>query len=262
MVGEPGGADRARGGGAGGPGARVRQRQRPRRGVVSLQENNHFVIVSLASRRVVRSFSAGRVAVSGVDTEDDGRIMPDGTITAKREPDGVAWLSDDLFASANEGDSRGWTIVSRDDRVVWDAGDTLERIAIARALPGLAVGRQGHRAGERDLRPDRRRAHRLRRRRARQLHRRPPRQQPPVAALPAAAADRRRPGGRRRGAVARPGRGVQRDRGPGEQPAGRGAGVRDGPRPVPVDRRPAGDRRGARCPGCPRCPAARTCRRR
>jgi hypothetical protein len=106
--------------------------------VVSLQENNHLAVVSLASRRVVRHFPAGSVTVSGVDTKDDNQIVLDGTITAKREPDGVAWISDDLFATANEGDyeggSRGWTIFSRDGKVVWDAGNSLEHLAVEHGL--------------------------------------------------------------------------------------------------------------------------------
>ncbi|MEU4424591.1 esterase-like activity of phytase family protein [Actinoplanes sp. NPDC024001] len=103
--------------------------------VVSLQENNHLAVVSLRSKTVISDFSAGSVKVSGVDTLDDDQISPTGTITAKREPDGVAWITDDLFAAANEGDyeggSRGWSIFSRSGKVVWDAGNTLERIAVA-----------------------------------------------------------------------------------------------------------------------------------
>ena len=106
--------------------------------VVSLQENNHVAIVSLPKRKVVEHFSAGTVTVTGVDTADDDRITLDGTITAKREPDGVTWLSDDLFATANEGDyeggSRGWTIFDRRGRVVWDAGNSLEHLAVAHGL--------------------------------------------------------------------------------------------------------------------------------
>ncbi|MFF5292617.1 esterase-like activity of phytase family protein [Paractinoplanes globisporus] len=106
--------------------------------MVSIQENNHFAIVSLRDRKVVRHFDAGAVTVSGVDTRDDDQIVLDGTITAKREPDGVAWLSDELFASANEGDyeggSRGWSIFDRNGRVVWDAGNTLEHIAVEHGL--------------------------------------------------------------------------------------------------------------------------------
>ncbi|WP_127504046.1 esterase-like activity of phytase family protein [Actinoplanes solisilvae] len=106
--------------------------------VVSLQENNHVAIVSLRTGKVVKHFSAGAVTVSGVDTKDDDQITLDGTITAKREPDGVAWITDDLFASANEGDyeggSRGWTIFSRDGKVVWDAGNSLEHLAVEHGL--------------------------------------------------------------------------------------------------------------------------------
>ena len=106
--------------------------------IVSNQENNHFAIVSLASRRILRDFSAGTVIVPGVDTKDDHQIMLDGTITAKREPDGVTWISDDLFASANEGDyqggSRGWNIFDRSGRVVWDAGNSLEHLAVEHGL--------------------------------------------------------------------------------------------------------------------------------
>ncbi|MEU8241459.1 esterase-like activity of phytase family protein [Actinoplanes missouriensis] len=103
--------------------------------VVSLQENNHLAVVSLASKKVVSDFSAGSVTVSGVDTLDDDTIALNGTITAKREPDGVAWITDDLFATANEGDyeggSRGWSIFNKKTgKVVWDAGNTLEHIAV------------------------------------------------------------------------------------------------------------------------------------
>ena len=106
--------------------------------VVSIQENNRFAIVSLRDKKVVKHFDAGTVTVSGVDTLDDDQIVLNGTITAKREPDGVAWLSDDLFASANEGDyeggTRGWSIVSREGKVVWDAGNSLEHIAVEHGL--------------------------------------------------------------------------------------------------------------------------------
>lgn len=104
--------------------------------VVSLQENNHLAVVDLRSRKIIRGFGAGSVTVSGVDTLDDDQIELDGTITAKREPDGVAWITDDLFATANEGDyeggSRGWSIFSKKaGKAVWDAGNSLEHIAVA-----------------------------------------------------------------------------------------------------------------------------------
>ncbi|WP_045743519.1 esterase-like activity of phytase family protein [Actinoplanes rectilineatus] len=104
--------------------------------VVSLQENNHLVVVSLATGKIKKHFTAGAVTVSGVDTVDDDRIALTGSITAKREPDGVTWITDELFATANEGDyeggSRGWTIFNaKTGAVVWDAGNALEHIAVS-----------------------------------------------------------------------------------------------------------------------------------
>ncbi len=102
---------------------------------VTLQENNHIAIVDLRSGKVVKHFSAGTVTVTGVDTEDDGRISPTGTITAAREPDAVAWLDDRTIGTADEGDYRGgsrtWTIFDADSgEVVRSSGDELQRIAI------------------------------------------------------------------------------------------------------------------------------------
>ena len=107
--------------------------------VVSLQENNHLAVVDLRTRRVTRHFSAGTVTVRDVDTKDDGQIVLDGTITAPREPDGVTWLTDDLFATANEGDyqggTRGFSIIdARTGTPVWDAGNSLDRIAVRHGL--------------------------------------------------------------------------------------------------------------------------------
>ncbi|WP_229072337.1 esterase-like activity of phytase family protein [Actinoplanes sp. DH11] len=103
--------------------------------VVSLQENNHLAVVSLRTGRVISDFSAGTVTVNGVDVRDDDQITLDGSITAKREPDGVAWITEDLFATANEGDyeggSRGWSIFDKKTgKAVWDAGNTLEHLAV------------------------------------------------------------------------------------------------------------------------------------
>ncbi|GFJ92381.1 hypothetical protein Prum_060230 [Phytohabitans rumicis] len=107
--------------------------------MVSLQENNHLAVVRLRDGKVVNHFSAGAVTVSGVDTEDDGAITLDGTITAKREPDGVVWLDDNLFATANEGDyeggSRGFSVFDkRTGRPVFDSGNALEHLAVKYGL--------------------------------------------------------------------------------------------------------------------------------
>ncbi|GAA1863331.1 esterase-like activity of phytase family protein [Myceligenerans crystallogenes] len=102
--------------------------------VVTLQENNGIALIDLASGEITDVFSAGEVALTGVDTVEDGDITLTGSLeAAPREPDSVAWIDDTRFATANEGDwkggTRGWTIFDTDGDVVWDAGNTLEHLA-------------------------------------------------------------------------------------------------------------------------------------
>jgi len=98
--------------------------------VVTLQENNHIVVIG-ADGAVAAHFPAGEVVLEGVDTRTDGRL----DFTAKtdpipREPDAVKWLDAGHFATANEGDwkggSRGFTIWKKDGTVVYDSGAALE----------------------------------------------------------------------------------------------------------------------------------------
>ena len=102
--------------------------------VVTLQENNHMVVLA-ADGRVLNHFSAGEVTLDGVDTEEEGALIFDQTITVPREPDSVAWIDTTHFATANEGDmdggSRGWTIFSQDGAVVYDSGVDFEHAIIA-----------------------------------------------------------------------------------------------------------------------------------
>jgi DNA-binding beta-propeller fold protein YncE len=103
---------------------------------VTLQENNGVAVVDVASGTIETVFSAGRTAVSGIDTDDDGVIDQTGsTDAAPREPDAIGWLDDDHVATANEGDwkggTRGWTVFdAATGEVVWDAGAELERLAV------------------------------------------------------------------------------------------------------------------------------------
>lgn len=94
--------------------------------VVTLQENNHIVIVDLATARVTSHFSAGAVTLEKVDGTRDGVIRPTQSLeNLVREPDAVKWLDDDRFITANEGDyrngSRGFTIFRRNGSVEWDS---------------------------------------------------------------------------------------------------------------------------------------------
>ena len=101
--------------------------------VVTLQENNHMVVLA-ADGSVLNHFSAGSVKLEGVDTEEEGALVFDQTITVVREPDSVTWIDDTHFATANEGDmdggSRGWTIFSQDGEVVYESGVDFEHAII------------------------------------------------------------------------------------------------------------------------------------
>lgn len=102
--------------------------------VVTLQENNHVVVIGVDGK-VASHFDAGSVVLEGVDTKTDGKL--DFTTTTDpipREPDGVKWIDADHFAVANEGDwkggSRGFTIFKKDGTVVYDSGVSLEHAIV------------------------------------------------------------------------------------------------------------------------------------
>lgn len=103
--------------------------------VVTLQENNHIVLIDLASGKVVANFPAGTVDLTDIDTAKDGTISPKDSLKGiAREPDAVKWLDDNRFATANEGDwkggSRGFTIFGADGKVLFDSGNALEHLAM------------------------------------------------------------------------------------------------------------------------------------
>jgi hypothetical protein len=101
--------------------------------VVTLQENNHMVVLA-ADGTVLSHFSAGEVTMEMIDTEEEGALIFDQTLTWPREPDAVAWIDDTHFATANEGDmdggTRGWTIFSQDGDVVYESGVSFEHAII------------------------------------------------------------------------------------------------------------------------------------
>lgn len=107
---------------------------------LTLQENNGIAIIDVRKGVVEKVFSAGAVTLTGVDAEEDGFVDPVDTLTdLVREPDAVGWIDDRYIATANEGDwkggSRGWTIFdTRTGEVVWDAGSSIENLAIAHGL--------------------------------------------------------------------------------------------------------------------------------
>ncbi|HWS51002.1 MAG TPA: esterase-like activity of phytase family protein [Microbacterium sp.] len=107
---------------------------------VTLQENNGIAVIDLPDREITSVFSAGAVALTGVDTADDGRIDLSGSLSAvPREPDAIAWVGDGLVATANEGDwkggTRGWSVFdTATGTVAWDAGTSFSDLAVQHGL--------------------------------------------------------------------------------------------------------------------------------
>jgi hypothetical protein len=101
--------------------------------VVSMQENNHIVLVNLVDGSIVNHFSAGAVDLTGVDANEDDVITQNETLMGVlREPDGVSWLSTDYFVTANEGDldggSRSFSVFNTAGDVIYEAGNTLDHL--------------------------------------------------------------------------------------------------------------------------------------
>ena len=125
--------------------------------VVTLQENNHIVVVS-SSGDIISHFSAGAVQLNNIDTEKDGVYNPVNSRYSRREPDAVKWIDNDHFATANEGDyklkgykgthkrggSRGWTIFQKDGTIVYESAESFETaLAEAGYWPDKRAGKKG-----------------------------------------------------------------------------------------------------------------------
>ena len=107
--------------------------------VVTLQENNHVVIVNLAARAIVGHFPAGAVTLNNIDKTNDGVIsLSEALADVPREPDAVTWLPGFAgtmnIGTANEGDlfggSRGFSIFRRNGTVLLDSASSIESLAV------------------------------------------------------------------------------------------------------------------------------------
>jgi hypothetical protein len=102
--------------------------------VMTLQENNGIVLIDLASKTVISSFSAGTVDLVNIDTDGkDGVISQTSSLEdVPREPDGVVFISEHYYVTANEGDmdggSRGFTVFHTSGEVVYDSGSDMDQI--------------------------------------------------------------------------------------------------------------------------------------
>ncbi len=103
---------------------------------LTLQENNHIVIIDGKSGKVTSHFSAGTVDLKGIDTKTDGQLkFTDSQDARKREPDAVKWLDNDRIVIANEGDwqggSRGFTIFDKAGKLLYEANSSFEHAVAA-----------------------------------------------------------------------------------------------------------------------------------
>ncbi len=102
---------------------------------VTLQENNHVILVKLRNGKVVGDFPAGAVTLDNVDDDDNGIIELTETLEdLAREPDAITWIGNRRLATANEGDlvggSRGFTIFNKRGKVKFDVGEDFEYLAV------------------------------------------------------------------------------------------------------------------------------------
>ncbi|HAC33914.1 MAG TPA: alkaline phosphatase [Gammaproteobacteria bacterium] len=102
---------------------------------ITLQENNHIVLVDLASGQVIDHFSAGSADLSQIDINENDLIEPTGSLSdVPREPDGITWINRQILATADEGDlfggSRGFSIFNRKGKLLHSSGSQNDHLAM------------------------------------------------------------------------------------------------------------------------------------
>ncbi|KZK78055.1 hypothetical protein PsW64_03693 [Pseudovibrio sp. W64] len=117
--------------------------------VVTLQENNHLAIVDLASGKITNHFSAGTATAQNVPVRKARASDASGSkVDIPREPDAVAWIDDNRFVTANEGDykggSRGFTIWNKDGTIEFDSGNQMEHLGMSH---GHYPAKRAHKKG-------------------------------------------------------------------------------------------------------------------
>ena len=118
--------------------------------VVTLQENNHIALIDLDKGVVVKHFSAGTVDLEQIDADKDKLIDLSGELLEiPREPDGVSWISNSQFVTADEGDldggSRGFTVFNTDGTVAHAPGNSVEHTIVRHGhYPDKRSGKKGN----------------------------------------------------------------------------------------------------------------------
>jgi hypothetical protein len=119
--------------------------------VVTLQENNHLVLINLTDATILSSFTGGTASLDLIDnTEEDVILQVESLADIPREADSVTWIGTNYFATADEGDldggSRGFTIYDTTGTVVYESGNLLEHGAVRYGT--YPEGRSGDKGGE------------------------------------------------------------------------------------------------------------------
>ena len=101
---------------------------------VTLQENNHIVILNGQTGEIINDFSSGMVDLVGIDATEDGVLsFTESQEGRKREPDAIQWLDENRIVVADEGDyeggSRGFTIFHKDGTELYESGPSMEYVA-------------------------------------------------------------------------------------------------------------------------------------
>jgi DNA-binding beta-propeller fold protein YncE len=109
---------------------------------VTLQENNHVVIVDLVTGAVVTHWPAGTTTHLADTVEDSDIQFVNQIVNTRREPDAIAWTPGGQLVTANEGDydldladgefsgGRDFTVFSKTGEVVFEPGAALELQAV------------------------------------------------------------------------------------------------------------------------------------
>lgn len=109
---------------------------------VTLQENNVIAVVDLKTRKLVRIFALGTTS-HAADAKDDDRVSFTDEITARYEPDGIAFTTDGRYLlTANEGDlgedefkdgvkagGRNIAVWSLEGDKIYDSADVIDKAA-------------------------------------------------------------------------------------------------------------------------------------
>lgn len=118
---------------------------------VTLQENNHIMLVDLPTGKIVKDWHAGSVSLTNIDkTENDLIELNEDARLVPREPDAITWIGNSNVVTADEGDldggSRGITIFDTEGKVIGNTGNLLDHLAVA--LGHYPENRSGNKGNE------------------------------------------------------------------------------------------------------------------